>query len=123
MASAERYPLPENESRGRRATPLLAGRSNRDRRLPTNLHRATPPRKLGIIWKHYVENYFARLATRVRLQSGDSLPDAEGIFGRFDPSLVRETSADYVAFGNGLQVPEPVDAVAGSYRAAAAAAG
>ena len=27
--------------------------------------------------------------------------EAEGIFGRFDPSLVREPSADYVAFGNG----------------------
>jgi hypothetical protein len=26
--------------------------------------------------------------------------EAEGIFGRFDPSLVRETPADYVAFGN-----------------------
>jgi hypothetical protein len=26
--------------------------------------------------------------------------EAEGIFGRFDPSLVRETRAEYVAFGN-----------------------
>jgi hypothetical protein len=27
--------------------------------------------------------------------------EAEGIFGRFDRSLVRETPAGYVAFGNG----------------------
>jgi hypothetical protein len=39
--------------------------------------------------------------------------EAEGIFGRFDPSLVRETPADYVAFGNGQQVPEPVGASPG----------
>ena len=26
--------------------------------------------------------------------------EAEGIFGHFDPSLVREGPADYVAFGN-----------------------
>ena len=26
--------------------------------------------------------------------------EAEAIFGRFDPSLVRETQAEYVAFGN-----------------------
>ena len=26
--------------------------------------------------------------------------EAEGIFGRFDPSLVRETPPDYVAFSN-----------------------
>ena len=36
--------------------------------------------------------------------------EAELIFGRFDPSLVRETPADYVAFGNRGQVPEPVGA-------------
>ena len=34
--------------------------------------------------------------------------EAESIFGRFDPSLVRETPAEYVAFRNGEQVPEPV---------------
>jgi hypothetical protein len=34
--------------------------------------------------------------------------EAESIFGRFDPSLVRETSAGYVVFGNVEQVPEPV---------------
>jgi hypothetical protein len=36
--------------------------------------------------------------------------EAELIFGRFDPSLVRETAAAYVAFGNRVQVPEPVGA-------------
>ena len=34
--------------------------------------------------------------------------EAELIFGRFDPTLVREAPAEYVAFGNGEQVPEPV---------------
>ena len=34
--------------------------------------------------------------------------EAELVFGRFDPSLVRETPAAYVAFGNGEQVPERV---------------
>ena len=34
--------------------------------------------------------------------------EAELIFGRFDPSLVRETPGEYVAFGNCEQVPEPV---------------
>lgn len=34
--------------------------------------------------------------------------EAEGIFGRFDPSLVRESAATYAAFGNSEQVPEPV---------------
>jgi hypothetical protein len=33
--------------------------------------------------------------------------EAESIFGRFDPSLVREDSAAYVFFSNGEQVPEP----------------
>ena len=32
---------------------------------------------------------------------GHNVYEAEGIFGRFDPSLVRETSAAYGAFGNG----------------------
>lgn len=27
--------------------------------------------------------------------------EAEGVFGRFDPSVARETAADYVVFGNG----------------------
>jgi hypothetical protein len=36
--------------------------------------------------------------------------EADLLFGRFDPSLVRETRANYVAFGNGEQVPEPVEA-------------
>lgn len=36
--------------------------------------------------------------------------EADLIFGRFDPSLVREERADYVAFGNREQVPEPVGA-------------
>ena len=39
-----------------------------------------------------------------------NVSEAESIFGRFDPSLVRETRADYVAFSNDEQVPEPVDA-------------
>ena len=34
--------------------------------------------------------------------------EADLIFGRFDPTLVREASAEYVAFGNGEQVLEPV---------------
>jgi len=36
--------------------------------------------------------------------------EAELIFGRFDRSVVREAPANYVAFGNGVQVPEPVGA-------------
>jgi hypothetical protein len=34
--------------------------------------------------------------------------EAESIFGRFDPSLVREAPEDYVTFSNDEQVPEPV---------------
>jgi hypothetical protein len=47
--------------------------------------------------------------------------EAELIFGRFVPSLARETPTDYVAFGNGLQVLEPVDAVAAGTAPAAVA--
>ena len=43
--------------------------------------------------------------------------EAELIFGRFDPSQVRETPAPYVAFGSAEQVPEPVRLLAGGYRA------
>jgi len=36
--------------------------------------------------------------------------EAESIFGRFDPSLVREAGEKYVAFRSDEQVPEPVGA-------------
>ena len=44
---------------------------------------------------------------------GHNAYEAELIFGRFDPSVVREGPAEYVAFGNGEQVPEPVRGAAG----------
>ena len=62
---------------------------------------------------HHVKPYaadgemsVANISLRCRMHNAY---EAEQIFGRFDPSLVRETPADYVAFGNGEQVLRTCD--------------
>ena len=47
----------------------------------------------------------ANISLRCR---GHNVYEAELIFGRFDPSMVREAPAEYVAFGNDNRFSEPV---------------